>query len=41
MSKTLKWGLGFLVGVFVGNLIWLHMLESAEAKFFTDEWWQR
>jgi hypothetical protein len=40
MNKPLKWGLGFLVGVFIGNVIWLYVLDAPEAKFFTGEWWQ-
>ena len=40
MNRPLKWGLGFLVGVFVGNLVWKYGFDSPAAKFFTAGWWQ-
>ena len=40
MNRLLKWGMGWLLGVFVGNLVWLFGLESPAAQFFTAEWWQ-
>ncbi len=40
MNRPLKWGLGFHIGILVGNLVWLYGLESPAAKFFTAEWWR-
>ena len=31
MNKPLKWGLGFLFGLSIVNLFWLHGLESPTA----------
>ena len=41
MNKMMKWGLGFLAGVMGGNLIWLFVLHSPHAAFFTPAWWER
>jgi len=41
MNKPLRWGLGLLAGVFIGNLVWHFALQSPSARFFTSDWWQR
>jgi glycerol uptake facilitator-like aquaporin len=40
-NKTLKWGVGALLGAFAGNLIALLVFEKPWAEFFTRAWWSR
>jgi hypothetical protein len=40
MNRSLKWGMGFFAGVFIGNLFWLYGLDSPTARFLTAGWFE-
>ena len=40
-NKTLRWGVGALLGTFAGNVIALLVFEKPWAEFFTSAWWGR